>query len=178
MTTDNQTMALTEAPSTAMAIANWFINRGLNDPNKPKIDQMKLYKLVYYSHGWFIGNTSCPLFAEDIEAWPHGPVVRDLYIEFKDAGRGPISKLGSRLEQTAQGFVKKTPVHDGTYDSFLESIWQSYGQHTGIHLSNATHAPGEPWSIVAQHYDLSQKPTIPNELIFKVFAGKVAQKTL
>ena len=48
-----------------------------------------------------------------------------------------------------------------------------YKKHTGFELSNATHAIGEPWQIVAEVRDLSGKPSIPNELIEQVFKGKI-----
>jgi uncharacterized phage-associated protein len=85
------------------------------------------------------------LFDEDIEAWPHGPVVCDLYLEFKDAGRGKIKKLGTRLASHGGKFVLETPKHDGSLSGFFDSIWNTYKRHTGVELSNATHAQGEPW---------------------------------
>lgn len=37
-------------PTSAMAVANWFLNRAKNETNVPAVDQFKLYKLVYYAH--------------------------------------------------------------------------------------------------------------------------------
>ena len=50
---------MTEAqhPSSAMAVANWFLERSRLDPLKPPCDQLKLYKLVYFALGWYMGNT-------------------------------------------------------------------------------------------------------------------------
>jgi len=161
------------APTSAMAVANWFLNRAKNEPNFPAVDQLKLYKLVYYAHAWYLGNKCGPLFDEDIEAWPHGPVVRDLYIEFKGAGRGPIKDLGTRFATHDGQLEIVTPVYAGDLEPYLESVWNSYKKHSGIQLSNATHAPGEPWTLVAEKRDLSGKPTIPNELIEQVYSAKV-----
>lgn len=163
------------APTSAMAVANWFLNRAKNEPSGREIDQLKLYKLVYYAHAWYLGNGRGPLFDDDIEAWPHGPVVRDLYIEFKDAGRGAITKLGKRLTSHDGQAAMETPVYAGELVGFLESVWNSYKKHSGIQLSNATHAPGEPWTIVAEKLDLSGKPKIPNELIKQVYSAKVGR---
>lgn len=168
-------------PSSAMAVANWFLKRSWEEPAKPYCDQMKLYKLVYYAHAWYLGNTHKPLFPEDVEAWPHGPVVRDLYGQFVSFGRSPITELGKRLEMNSErqfGFV--TPQHDGSLREFFESIWNVYGDKTGIQLSNMTHAQGEPWTIVAEQYgfDLSRKPTIPSEIIEAVFEQKVANRVI
>jgi uncharacterized phage-associated protein len=162
------------APSTAMAIANWFLEKCWEEPDVPPCDQLKLYKLVYYAQAWYLANFEAPLFEEDIEAWPHGPVVRDLYIEFKEFGKKPITKLGTRLENGESGYSLVTPRHDGSLDEFLCKVWETYKKYKGTRLSNATHAKGEPWEIVSRHYDLDDKPTIPPELIEEVFKEKIA----
>lgn len=169
-------MTQAQHPSRAMAVANWFLDRSWKDPSKPACDQLKLYKLTFYSHGWYLGNTGEELFPEDVEAWPHGPVVRDLYMQFKDFGRNPIDRLGKRLQLGDDGvpsFV--TPKHSGELDSFFEQVWEVYGDKTGIQLSNMTHRKGEPWTIVAEKYgyDLTDKPTIPSEIIGDAFARKI-----
>ena len=137
---------------------------------------MKLHKLVFYAHGWYLGNYHEELFPEDIEAWPHGPVVRNLYGAFKQYGREAITNLGKQLEINSDGDVSFViPKHDGSLDNFFELIWGAYGDKTGIQLSNMTHSPGEPWTIVAEqyNYDLSDKPTIPTEVIEASFVRKL-----
>ena len=171
-------MAETKHPTRAMAVANWFLERSWRDQGKPPCDQMKLYKLVYYSHGWYMGNCHAELFPEDVEAWPHGPVVRDLYIQFKDAGRSPISHLGKRMEVANGKVTLVEPKHDGSLEEFFESIWSVYGDYSGIQLSNMTHRPGEAWTLVAEQYgyDLTSKPTITSEIIEAVFERKVREQ--
>ena len=165
-------------PARAMAVANWFLERSWRDQGKPPCVQMKLYKLVYYAHGWYMGNCHRELFPEDVEAWPHGPVVRDLYFEFKDAGRNPISKLGRRLDFVGGKAVFVQPKHNGELSDFFESVWDVYGGYSGIQLANMTHRPGEAWTIVAEQYgyDLTAKPSIPPEIIEAVFEQKVREQ--
>lgn len=163
-------------PTRAMAVANWFLERSWQEPTKPHCDQMKLYKLVFYAHAWFIGNCRRELFPEDVKAWPHGPVVPDLYGSFRRFGSGAITELGTRLELRDGVARFVTPRHDGSLSEFFESVWQSYGDRTGTELSNMTHFRGEPWTIVAENYgyDLSSKPTIPTEIIESVYVEKVS----
>lgn len=165
-------------PTSAMAVANWFLQRSWRDRTKPPCDQMKLYKLVYYAHAWYLGNCNQELFADDIEAWPHGPVIRDLYAEFHPAGSGPIRRLGERIECIDGNYEKIIPVHDGSLDNFFENIWTIYGHYSGIQLSNMTHESGEPWAIVAEKYDynLRYKPSIPSEIIRDVFGRKIKKQ--
>lgn len=168
-------------PASAISVANWFLERSWREPGTPACDQMKLYKLVFYANAWFLGNGCGELFQEDVKAWPHGPVVPDLYGQFKRFGRDPITELGQRLEMGADGnFGFVVPKHDGSLDRFFESVWNAYKDKTGIQLSNMTHMPGEPWTIVAENYgyDLSSKPTIPSEIIEAVFAERVRKGTI
>ncbi|NBC33165.1 MAG: DUF4065 domain-containing protein [Alphaproteobacteria bacterium] len=157
------------AVNTAKAVANFFLEKGFKEG--VSIDQLKLQKLVYYSHAWHLGNDLGPLFPDDIEAWPHGPVIRDLYVDFKDAGRKPIQHFAFDLDG-------RMPVVDPDVDpqsiQLLEEVWKAYRDLSGIQLSNSTHGTAEPWSIVARHYGaLESKPRIPNELIENVFRAKL-----
>ncbi|MBC6437030.1 MAG: DUF4065 domain-containing protein [Rhodobacteraceae bacterium] len=160
-------------PTSAMAVANWFLTRAWREPNVPVVDQLKLYKLVYYAHAWYLGNGRGPLFEEDIEAWPHGPVVRDLYIEFHRTGRGAIRGLGKQLVKRDGKFQIDRPVYEGDLEPYLEQVWDTYKVYSGIRLSNSTHADGEPWTVVKDKLGLDGKPTIPNKLIAEVFNVKV-----
>lgn len=163
-------------PSRAMAVANWFLDRSWKEPEKPHCDQMKLYKLTFYAHGWYLANCSAALYPEDVEAWPHGPVVRSLYSEFNEFGRSPVTKLGKHLEIGEDGAPSfLVPEHNGPLDGFFEKVWNVYGDKTGIQLSNMTHRHGEPWTVVAEqyHYDLTGKPIISNEIIEACFANKL-----
>src|SRR3990167_3308538 len=54
------------------------------------ISNLKLQKLVYYAQGFFLAMHETPLFENDIEAWTHGPVVPELYRQFKEFGRNSI----------------------------------------------------------------------------------------
>ena len=47
--------------------------------NQGEMTTLKLQKLVYYAQAWSLSLDKTPLFDEKIEAWPNGPVVKDLY---------------------------------------------------------------------------------------------------
>jgi len=166
-------------PSTAAAVANEFLNLGTNEPSAPAIDQMKLQKLLFYAHAWHLAFYDKPLFEEDFEAWPWGPVVRDVYAQTRIYGNKPINSRISNLSRTGSGpgdFSFTTPpgVEDPNLKAFIKLIWDTHKNYTGIQLSNSTHANNEPWSIVKHEYgNLDSKPNIPNELIMSVFKKKL-----
>lgn len=174
-------MTTSSAPTSAAAVANAFLDLQRADSgNFPRIDQMKLYKLVYYAQAWWLAQKNIPLFEEDVYAWPWGPVVKELYGDFKSAGRSPITtQRATHLINTGTGFLNfrmaepDKPSEDVM--NFLKEIWEVHKPYTGIALSNATHAPGEPWTIVKEVNggDLSDKPLIPVDLIRDVFKAKI-----
>ena len=168
-------------PATSISVANWFLERSWRKPLEsavPPCDQMKLQKLVYLAHAWYLGNGCGELFQEDVQAWPFGPVIPDLYDQFKNFGRREVTKLARRLEGNLEdGFDFVTPRHDGSLDVFFERVWDAYKEMTGIQLSNMTHRVGEPWTILAEKYgyELDSKPTIPSELIEAVYARRIEE---
>jgi len=166
------------APTSAAAVANEFLDIQSVDPGFPPIDQMKIQKLVFYSHAWYLGLESVPLFEEDVYAWPWGPVVPPIYHDFLEFGRRPIAgKRASELVKAGPGNLEFKfiipSVADAGLKTFLRQVWDAHKRFTGVQLSNATHATGEPWTIIREKYgNLDSKPLIPNDLIQEVFAKK------
>lgn len=164
----------------AAAVANEFLELQARDTSiYPQIDQMKIQKLVYYAHAWWLAMKGEPLFDDDIEAWPWGPVVRNLYYQFRNCGRSAITtERAVELVRSGQGTLDysfRPPERPSEeIQNFLASVWASHKSLTGIQLSNATHAAGEPWTIVKDRYEnLDGKPRIPNDLIRDVFKAKL-----
>ena len=171
-------MAKVDGATTAVAVANTFLD--IQDADQGvfrRIDHMKLQKLVYYAHAWWLANQDEPLYGDDVEAWPWGPVVRNVYLEFKHWGRGQVDGRGTELVKVGVGALDfrikaPEPVSDNVR-AFLGQVWETHKGLSGVQLSNATHAPGEPWDIVRNQYgSLDGKPRIPNELIRDVFRAK------
>ena len=169
------------AQCSAAAVTNALFDIQDNDVTAfPPIDPMKLQKLLFYAHAWWLARTDTPLFPEDVEAWPWGPVVRDIYVQFSDLGFQPIVgrraveliKIGDGYLDYRLGVPAPAPAN---INSFLGSVWTTHKSLTGIQLSNSTHGPGEPWTIVRDRYgSLDTKPRIPNDLIRDVFKAKAA----
>lgn len=165
--------------TSAAAVANAFLDLQAQDHGTyPPIDQMKIQKLVFYAHAWSLALRDKPLFEDDVEAWPWGPVTRDTYLAFKDFGRAPIDQSHRATEVVIRNGTARvtTPPPPCEEDmGIIRAVWESHKKLSGVQLSNATHASGEPWTIVSDLYggDLSDKPRIPNELIANVFKSKI-----
>jgi uncharacterized phage-associated protein len=173
-------MSTSTAPTSAAAVANEFLQLAWEEKGVPPTTPMKLQKLLYYAHAWYLALHDCPLFVEDIEAWPWGPVQRDVYFDTLDHGRLPVVKFVSRLalipgKPPLHGQFETPKLQDKALKEFIKQVWDVHKGYTAIQLSNSTHAEGEPWAIIKEQYgSLERKPTIPNDLIAQVFKKKLA----
>jgi len=90
---------------------------------------LRLQKLLYYCQGWSLALLGRPLFKQSIEAWPHGPVVKDVYDQF--AGK----RDGITPEQAGE------VVHplSETEAALLDTVYREYAKHTPGELVTMTH---------------------------------------
>lgn len=157
--------------TSAFAVANFIIENGHREG--VPVTHLKLQKLVYFCYAWFAGNYGKELFPEDIEAWQYGPVVRELYNEFRRCGSGPITTPATSVDWGTRMFV--APQVTPELAAELKPIWDAYKNKSSAWLVEATHLDEEPWGQVVQQYGSSQKRKIPFELIRKVYADRVAK---
>jgi uncharacterized phage-associated protein len=73
------------APYSSKAVANTFLDIAKAN-NVADISPMKLQKLIYYAHAWHLAFLGQPLIKEEVQAWKFGPVIPDVYFEFKECG--------------------------------------------------------------------------------------------
>ncbi|GAX39512.1 hypothetical protein NIES4075_04680 [Tolypothrix sp. NIES-4075] len=113
-----------------MAIADYFI--WLANETGSYISNLKLQKLVYYAQAWYLALYGQPLFDEDFEAWIHGPVIPELYREYKIFGWKPIL-----MDVEAPDFSEE--IRD-----FLEELTEVYFGCDAFELEQMTHHE-DPW---------------------------------
>lgn len=128
-----------------LAIANRFVEKGVL-AGRP-LDILQLVKFVYLAHGWCLGETGKPLISTKAQAWRHGPVIPEVYYEFRPQGIHNIAKLavdkdGSPLE--AELSQKEKEVVDRVYENYIGV--------PGGRLSELTHAEGTPWAQTRGYY--------------------------
>ena len=164
------------SPYSASAIANEFIQLGMND--NIELPHLKLQALLYYAQGWYLALKDKSLIEENICAYKWGPRIRNVYIQTHSYKNNSIvtflHTLSCRIDKgMTYGFLT-IPTHIEEEDKlFIKKIWDTHKHFTSIQLCNSTHAPNEPWSIMNLYYDLEQEPTIPNSLIKDCFKQKI-----
>lgn len=114
-------------------VAKYFLAQSSEDAGD-LISNLKLQKLVYYAQGFCLALNGRPFFNEKIEAWLHGPVIPELYHQYKECGSGHISHPD---EFDLDIF---TPEER----ELLDEVYEFYGQYSAWRLRQLTHDEA-PW---------------------------------
>jgi uncharacterized phage-associated protein len=149
-------------PQSSFAIANYFILKAA-ETNIP-LTPMKLIKLVYIAHGWYLALAGKPLLREPIEAWKYGPVIESLYHAFKRYGNTALP-----LSAATDAVITDNEHNDIT--RLLDKVWEKYSKLTAAQLSTITHQPETPWSQVYNPNGLNI--IIPDDIIRKHYQDKL-----
>jgi len=141
-------------------VANQFLALARRD-DEP-LDPMKIQKLVYVAHGWNLAFTRTPLVRQAVQAWPYGPVIAELYRDFKKFKALPITEDAPvRANSPGLNTIEK---------AFLENVWSKYRPLSGIQLSRLTHEAGYAWDVTIK--SCGPYSEIPNELIRDEFVRR------
>ncbi|BDR56995.1 Panacea domain-containing protein [Xylocopilactobacillus apis] len=121
-------------------IADWFI------ANDSSMTPKKLQKMVYYAYAWTltlmndsVDNLKNKLFDAPIEAWVHGPVVKDLYQRYSNYGYNVIDS-NDLSHQDSLDKIKQNP----DIEDILQQVNDVYGGYNANELESITHQQF-PW---------------------------------
>lgn len=98
------------------------------------ISNLKLQKLLYYSQGLHIALSGEALFNDNIVAWQYGPVVENVYREFKVYGSGAIPVP----ENFDNSYLSDNQLE------ILKDVYGVFGQFSALKLMEMTHSE-MPW---------------------------------
>lgn len=102
------------------------------------LSNLQLQKLVYIAHGYLLGWKNRPLIQESVEAWTYGPVIGNIYHQFKAYGdkKIPVSTaLSTELDADRDAL------------DTLNGVLDLYGKLDAMALVNLTHQKDTPWDI-------------------------------
>ena len=104
------------------------------------------------------------MFSDDIVAWKHGPVVKDVYYKYKKYG-----KFGIKYKNEPNDEIICDKLEDDKKGiDILEFVYKEFGQYTAWKLRNMTHNE-RPWK------ETLQGDVINNELIKEFFREEVVE---
>ena len=142
-------------------IAEYFLSLcNCSDDSGDLISNLKIQKLVYYAQGFSLAIRNKPLFREPIQAWPHGPVVPDLYKKYKEFGNGPLPTENLNID------LHKYPKD---VKELLDEVYDIYGQFSAGKLRNMTHEES-PWRTT---YQAGKSNEISHEKLKEYFLTQI-----
>lgn len=126
---------------TALDIANYVISTQPKDDSLSEFDKygerlthLKLQKILYYIQGFSLAIHDKPVFKDDIQAWPHGPVVSEVYNKYRQHRCNPLPDANK----------KDTIQVDKEVKSIVKNVLDEVGQFSAWKLRNMTHEE-LPW---------------------------------
>lgn len=129
-------------------VARYVINYENQKGNK--ISNLKLQKLLYFIQALFlITEPYEPCFKEDIEAWDFGPVIPEVYHEFKSYGNRNIPPV-KQYYDFSDGFWRasqKIYDEDIIWDEdkgLIDSVLDQFKDYSASDLVSITHNQ-KPW---------------------------------
>lgn len=133
----------------ALDVARWFIYKNFCEQQEEYSDvegisNLKLQKLLYYAQGCYLALYDEPLFDDDILAWKHGPVVENIYYEYRNFGSEFIDFDGIASSE----FSKEA-------ENVLVWVYNEFAQYTAWKLRNMTHSEA-PWVQTKQNDVISK----------------------
>lgn len=145
----------------AMELADYVI-RYCTEMGQP-ISNLQLQKILYFLQSVYCRATGELLFEEPFEAWPYGPVLREVYNKYSEYGGRAIedhTKCSLPVSQEVLDFI-----NDGIDILRRQSPWD---------LVKTSHAPGSPWDLIYRN-GKGYKHEIPNDLIKKASLNNGAE---
>ena len=143
----------------ALSVARYIIDF-CNERGKG-ISNLKLQKILYFVQAEFLvstpHHTSC--FKDEIEAWDFGPVVPNVYHQYKIYGSGIIP---SNLNDTLFPFYEKISFSDRT---IINDVIEAAENYSASQLVEITHKQS-PWKNA---YNKGFNNKITNEAILDFF---------
>ena len=145
---------------------------------RPRLTINELHRLCFFAQGWHAAWTGRPLFAEEMQAWEHGPVSPELHRlstvdsnnHVTNIGAGSANKLsdyGRDVVDRVEAFYTEspTPTRDGVSRQYHSSSWKNARGS----LSNSESCPPIPVSDIRKEFTLcmwdnERKPRPPARL--------------
>ncbi len=146
----------------AIELADWFL-RKVNRPAGDTLNLMKLQVLLYFSEAWSLAVYERELFAEEIQAWDHGPVVQSVWDRLSIKGWDDLEAedLNSPAELDAET------------EALLHDVFQAYAEFPNSELDKMVQKD-KPWKEARQGlppWDLTKR-TISKETMAQFYKAQ------
>jgi uncharacterized phage-associated protein len=151
------------------AIANLLLEEARS--RKLRITNLKLQKLLFLCHAFYLVEKRNPLVRGSFEAWQYGPVHREAYEAFKQFGAKPITAEAEKFDPVAATRIKVAAPKDQAVIDIVGRVIQFYGALSPGRLVELTHAKDGPWDWIVRQAstDANIALKIDNQIILERF---------
>lgn len=139
----------------ALDVARYVVNYA--NSHDMMVSNLKLQKILYFIQLNFLGNDpSRPCFSDEIEAWPYGPVIPNVYQEFKRYGSLSIPPV-TEYYDTSNGIwnTKKVPYKTkmtSADQELVENVVKMCDEYSASDLVSISHRQS-PWIKARNSFD-------------------------
>lgn len=117
-------------------VANWFIKNLTDVEAGEVVTHLKVQKLLYFAQAWHMLGLDRPLFDEELQAWPHGPVEPSVWRAFRDHRWNPIPAPEGDVDEGLEADTL----------GILQQVRDIYGAYSAKKLEEMSHAE-RPWQM-------------------------------
>lgn len=131
----------------ASLIAYAFVQLGIK--NARYVSQLKVQKMVYFAQGYHLAQFGTPLIRENIEAWQYGPVVPEIYHQYRFYGSKPIRNNDYLFNEQLSNEKQMQKAIDKLDDNAKAAIaytFEATKDLTAFSMTRWSHKPEGPWS--------------------------------
>lgn len=127
------------------------------------VTHLKLQKLLYYIQGKYLAKNHTPLFIEQIEAWPYGPVVPDVYYAYVSNGALNLQSEGRPID-CEPNWTERDRI-------FVDKVLEEKLPFSPSALVRATHRE-DPWLQHKDEVECGERPIISTRSMERFFSGE------
>lgn len=135
----------------AVDVADYIVDR-CAQLGRP-VSNLQLQKILYYVQLNFLRTFDECAFSDDIQAWRHGPVVKEVYYKYNIFGRHAIVP---RIMQSTQGLFSEKAK------DLIDRVTDACAQLDPWELVDRSHKVGGPWY---QSFNGNFDKVIPKEVM-------------
>ena len=135
-----------EAPYDARVVANFILH--YHHLRAEALTQLRLYKLLYFAHGWHLVERGRPLVWNSFEAWEMGPVIKVVRDNFAPYKEKSIDRFCSMFDFRKGEEVELPHRLREEEEKFVSGVIEAYRKYSAIELSLITHASGSSWDAI------------------------------
>ena len=125
----------------ALLVADYLLYKAKKEG--VEVSNKKLQKLLYYTQAWSVAIRDKAIFEDKIEAWVHGPAIKEVYLAYQQFGAKPIEK---EVTDEVLGQIPKETIN------LIDQVWDVYSKYDPGYLEFLTHSE-KPWQMARQNLE-------------------------